>query len=991
GCPATIHLEVLIDNTTDGCPNFLRNENEALVLGEGRLSGNLDVAVGTPFNTNGSPCALEVSNVDPNQAFARYEVSLNLNQLGILPGHELYISLDADATNGRGRLEVSRDNVTNSSILDHTFTGGWSTFEGRVTVPSGITTLDLWFFSNYNQQTAGTVYYDNLTIVNLTTTGGNLPPRALISGTPLNGEAPLDVSFIGSTSTDDTAVTQYSWDFGDGQESTLADPEHTYANEGSYTAILTVTDAGGLTDTESILIEVGPSSFECASLNLQAQYSINGEAAVAGQTTVTLTVGDEISLGLLPEGTSFTVSGHVSKTELDENPLNIESIRLEDAGLYRFTTTEGCTLDFELIVEEFDCSTLGLMAQYSINGATAVTGDNSAEINVGDDLRFGLLPEGTIYSISGPQNKPLDANSFLLESAVTEDAGTYILSSSDGCTVEFTLVVNTVECSALNLQVSYSVNGETAVTGANSVTLTEGDDISLFLLPQGSQFSVSGKNSKPLDANALLLEDVEMEDAGPHTFTNEDGCNVTFDILVEPLPLDCSNITAQYSINGATAVTGENSATLSPGDDLRFGLLPEGTLYSISGPRNKPMNANILLLENVETGDAGMYTMTTDTGCKVEFSVVVNNVECNAQNLEMLYSINGAVAVSGASSVTLTEGDAINLSLLPEGTLFSVGGPNSKPMNANALLLDDVAVGDAGFYTFTTQNGCSLPFEILVEPISEECENIMARYSINGATAVTGENAVTLSQGDALTLSLLPEGTLYSINGPNNKPLDTNALLLENVMADDGGTYTLTTEEGCTIPFEVTVIPPTDCPEGNVVVRYTVNGVTTSGENTLALNEGDQVLLDVLPFGLEFTITLPDGQVLTDAFETMAILPEQEGTYLFSAENYCSSTLEVTVTPDPSVSEPTLEDLIIFPNPVTSGTLNVVLEDFMNEAIFIGFHDMYGKLVQQEVIAQDHGATVALDVSKWSSGTYIVIIKRENSSETVFKKVLKFQ
>ena len=44
----------------------------------------------------------------------------------------------------------------------------------------------------------------------------------------------------------------YAWDFGDGQAGSGARPSHSYAEVGTYTATVTVTDAGGLSDTASV-------------------------------------------------------------------------------------------------------------------------------------------------------------------------------------------------------------------------------------------------------------------------------------------------------------------------------------------------------------------------------------------------------------------------------------------------------------------------------------------------------------------------------------------------------------------------------------------------------------------------------------------------------------------------------------------------------------------------------------------------------------------
>jgi len=97
----------------------------------------------------------------------------------------------------------------------------------------------------------------NTTTVTITVTApANLAPEAIATATPDNGDAPLEVSFIGSTSTDDVGVTEYSWDFGDGTTANIADPVHIYDDPGVYFAVLTVQDAEGLTDAITLTITV---------------------------------------------------------------------------------------------------------------------------------------------------------------------------------------------------------------------------------------------------------------------------------------------------------------------------------------------------------------------------------------------------------------------------------------------------------------------------------------------------------------------------------------------------------------------------------------------------------------------------------------------------------------------------------------------------------------------------------------------------------------
>ena len=67
---------------------------------------------------------------------------------------------------------------------------------------------------------------------------GNQNPTASFTADPTSGEAPLEVSFDASASSDpeDGTVSSYAWDFGDGSPAgSGATPSHTYTAPGNYT------------------------------------------------------------------------------------------------------------------------------------------------------------------------------------------------------------------------------------------------------------------------------------------------------------------------------------------------------------------------------------------------------------------------------------------------------------------------------------------------------------------------------------------------------------------------------------------------------------------------------------------------------------------------------------------------------------------------------------------------------------------------------------
>jgi glucose/arabinose dehydrogenase/PKD repeat protein len=104
--------------------------------------------------------------------------------------------------------------------------------------------------------------FDGGTIRRVSFTAANQPPRAVATGTPTTGAAPLTVRFDGSGSSDPDAgdSLSYAWDLdGDGQydDSNIVAPSYTYTSQGVYTASLRVTDTKGASSTAAVTINVG--------------------------------------------------------------------------------------------------------------------------------------------------------------------------------------------------------------------------------------------------------------------------------------------------------------------------------------------------------------------------------------------------------------------------------------------------------------------------------------------------------------------------------------------------------------------------------------------------------------------------------------------------------------------------------------------------------------------------------------------------------------
>ena len=93
----------------------------------------------------------------------------------------------------------------------------------------------------------------------LTAQRDNMPPVASFTASTYNPGRDDKVTFdaSGSTDTEDGTPSTYSWDCGDGSTDTGVTASYAWADFGSYTVILTVTDSAGASAETTAVINVG--------------------------------------------------------------------------------------------------------------------------------------------------------------------------------------------------------------------------------------------------------------------------------------------------------------------------------------------------------------------------------------------------------------------------------------------------------------------------------------------------------------------------------------------------------------------------------------------------------------------------------------------------------------------------------------------------------------------------------------------------------------
>lgn len=233
-------------------------------------------------------------------------------------------------------------------------------------------------------------------------------------------------------------ASTYSWDFGDGNSSTDAEPSHTYAADGTYTVVLTATNACGTsTATQQVVVITSPNAGFTAA-------TTSGCGPLLVQFT-------DLSSGNTTEW-NWTFEGGTPATSTLQNP----EVVFDNPGTYDVTlvavSAGGSSTytqnDFITVLPE---PTAGFTS--SVNGANASFTNNSSNAtsyvwNFGDGSTSGEADPNHTYATDGVYTVTLTATNNCGSNTTTQQvtvvtpptAG-FSLSANNGCApfdVQFT-------------------------------------------------------------------------------------------------------------------------------------------------------------------------------------------------------------------------------------------------------------------------------------------------------------------------------------------------------------------------------------------------------------------------------------------------------------------------------------------------------------------------------------------------------------------------
>ncbi len=183
-------------------------------------------------------------------------------------------------------------------------------------------------WSNYPYFASGNVIVssieDGLFIVKPVLDGNSSPLANFSSSCTV-----LTCDFTDASTDTDGSVDSWDWAFGDGNTSTAQNPSHTYAANGTYTVVLTVTDDLGATGSKSQAVTVndgaGGSTMHVASITTVTVRSGGG-----GNGEATIVIEDENGNPVQTATVNGTFSGDLSGTDSGGTNSSGEAVLVSD-------------------------------------------------------------------------------------------------------------------------------------------------------------------------------------------------------------------------------------------------------------------------------------------------------------------------------------------------------------------------------------------------------------------------------------------------------------------------------------------------------------------------------------------------------------------------------------------------------------------------------------------------------------------------------------
>lgn len=352
---------------------------------------------------------------------------------------------------------------------------------------------------------------------------------------------------------------------------------------------------------------------------------------------------------------------------------------------------------------------------------------------------------------------------------------------------------------------------------------------------------------------------------GPYTVsvTAVNACGTTSNTLA---------VTVQSNVSGVTASASPNPACVGANVTLTGGGTGV-TTWSWTGPNSYTSSSQSPALNNIQSNQAGLYTLTASNACgsgSASVTLTVNNVP---QGVSATANPNPACA---GNTVNLT-GNATGASS------YTWSGPNSFSAATQNTSVINAQANATGTYTFSAINGCGTTTGTVNVTVNDIPLSVTA-----------SANPTSVCPGTALSLSGSATGaTTYSWSGPASYTSAQLNNTINNFQAANAGTYTLVATNACGSAQSTVNVSISSAPQNTTATANLTNICNNATLSLSGNSTGATSWSWTGPNGFTSTLQNPGVANITLA---------DSGLYTLTATNVCGTgTASVNVDVDAAI------------------------------------------------------------------------------------------
>ncbi len=501
-------------------------------------------------------------------------------------------------------------------------------------------------------------------------------------------------------------INNYFWTFGDGSNSTAANPTYTYAANDSYEVCLTINTAGNCISTVCDTVHITCLPFNNCSSNDSLQI---------GSLPLNLSVCSS------PNGHTLapSISGNTPMTfqwYFNNQPINFggnnASYSATLAGSYYLIGSNGCNADTSNTIN-LSFITTGFYIDANL-------GTNSC---VGDTMILQAISNNNIVNytyqwyFNGVPISGATSATYQLNNIDYADEGDYTCSLTGPCAgadQTFTL--------ELAKWIDVGNISDTSTCVNNSITITPTGSISTYNfqspIPQDLHQWFKVGNSTPVFTSAFdstfTLSPITLNDAGQYFYVNSNSCYI-----------DTSNIFNMAVIDSVQIIAPPQSTTACVGDSVTLSVAATGDSLSYQWlhggmPISNAINST-LTINGVNSSDAGMYQCIVSNLCESDTSsaatLTINQlaqIDPLPSSIEFCESVGQFILTANIQGTP-----PISFQWYKNDTIISTA-------TLNFLTLNNLNPSQNGFYHGIATNLCGAVSTDTIELIIHPTPNIQA-------------------------------------------------------------------------------------------------------------------------------------------------------------------------------------------------------------------------------------------------------------------------